>query len=60
MLSCQQVTRLASESQERSLTRGEKVQFKLHLMMCRTCRNFNKNVVNLHHLMQQFKQHKDQ
>jgi predicted anti-sigma-YlaC factor YlaD len=59
MLSCKQATFLASQAQERSLTRREKMQFKVHLMVCSSCRNFNKNINNLHNLMQQFKQHND-
>ncbi len=59
MLSCKQATYLASQAQERTLTRREKMQFKVHLMVCSGCRNFNKNINNLHNLMQQFKQHDD-
>ena len=60
MLNCKQVTQLASQSQERALTRREKIQLKCHLMICSACRNFNKNVNNLHDLMQKFKQHEDE
>ena len=40
MLSCKQVTHLLSEGQDRKLTLGEQLQLKMHLAMCRGCRNF--------------------
>lgn len=40
MLNCHDATRLMSEAQERRLTLHERMSLKLHLMMCRGCRNF--------------------
>ncbi len=37
MLSCKEVSRLASERLDRDLTLREKVAFYMHLMMCRLC-----------------------
>jgi len=40
MLSCQQVSRLLSERQERRLNLRERTGLQLHLMMCGKCRRF--------------------
>ncbi|BBP05416.1 hypothetical protein TPL01_31160 [Sulfuriferula plumbiphila] len=47
MLNCQEVTRLVSESQERSLTLREKMSLRTHVMMCSGCRNYEKNMMSL-------------
>lgn len=44
MLSCREVTRLVSESQERNLSIAEKLSLNLHTMMCDGCRNFSLQV----------------
>lgn len=44
MMSCQQATRLMSESKERPLTTKEKLALQMHLMMCSGCRNFDKQI----------------
>lgn len=40
MLNCHDVTKLFSESQERRLSVPERMQVRLHTMMCSGCRNF--------------------
>jgi hypothetical protein len=40
MMSCQQATRLISESQERGLSLTEKMSLKVHVMMCTGCKKF--------------------
>lgn len=40
MLTCQQVTHLLSEAQDRELRLKEKLPLKLHLLMCSGCANF--------------------
>ncbi|WP_313953306.1 zf-HC2 domain-containing protein [Accumulibacter sp.] len=40
MLNCREVTRLLSESQDRTLGLTERMTLKIHLMMCTGCRNF--------------------
>jgi hypothetical protein len=50
MLNCQQVTRLFSESQERTLTLKEQIPLKMHVMMCSGCRNFGKQMHILRHV----------
>ncbi len=44
MLNCKNVTRLYSESQERTLTLQERMSLKMHVMMCSGCRNFGKQM----------------
>ena len=41
MLSCKQVTRLASERLDRELTLRERMSFRMHLMMCKACSRFD-------------------
>lgn len=40
MLNCREVTRLLSESQDRTLALTERMSLKIHVMMCKGCRNF--------------------
>ncbi|MEO8992594.1 MAG: zf-HC2 domain-containing protein [Nitrosospira sp.] len=44
MLNCQEITRLFSESQERSLSWKERMWLKMHVTMCSGCRNFGKQM----------------
>lgn len=48
MLSCREVTHLCSEEHERRLGLGERLALRLHLMMCRGCSNFHKQMDFLH------------
>jgi hypothetical protein len=47
MLNCQEVTRLLSESQERSLSLQDRMSLKMHVMMCSGCRNFGRQMHTL-------------
>ncbi len=38
MLSCKEATRLASQALERRLTLRERIQFRLHVLICVGCR----------------------
>lgn len=44
MLSCKEATRLLSEGQDRRLGVSEKMALELHLLMCRGCTNFGKQM----------------
>ena len=44
MLSCHKATQLMSEGQERTLGTGEKLSLALHTMMCKGCRNFERQL----------------
>jgi len=40
MMMCKEAARLISESYQRPLGLGERVSLRVHLMMCKACRNF--------------------
>ena len=40
MISCQEVARLSSESQDRSLTFGERISLRFHLVGCKLCSRY--------------------
>lgn len=44
MLNCKHNTELLSQSQDRPITFREWMAMRLHLMMCRGCRNFEKQL----------------
>jgi predicted anti-sigma-YlaC factor YlaD len=54
MLKCIEATRLVSESQERELRLGERLPLRLHLMMCRGCRNAELQLAVLRRAMRTF------
>ena len=47
MLSCKEVTRLASEGHDRHLGLWERVRLRLHLAICEGCTNFTKQLAFL-------------
>ena len=47
MLSCREVTQLVSESLDRRLSLRQRVSMKMHLMMCRLCSRYNKQLAGL-------------
>jgi hypothetical protein len=47
MLSCEEVTRLVSESLDRELSLRQRVSTKIHFMMCRLCSRYNKQLAGL-------------
>lgn len=60
MLNCRLVTRLISESQERPLSLQEKLNLKMHVMMCSGCRNFSLQVPFLSKTMRAYAEGKDE
>lgn len=48
MLRCKEVTHLLSDSQDRKLTMGERINLEMHLAMCKGCSNFRKQMEFLH------------
>ncbi len=48
MLNCKQNSELLSQSLDRPVTLREKVAMRMHLMMCRGCRNFEKQLNFIH------------
>ncbi len=43
-MKCKQATQLMSQSQDRDLTLKEKIQLKLHLLMCDGCTHCNRQM----------------
>lgn len=60
MLNCQQVTKLYSASQERTLTLQERMSLKVHVMMCSGCRNFGKQMLTLRQVARAYAQGEDE
>ena len=48
MLSCKQVSELASESIDRRLSLGERLRMGLHLALCGFCRRYRRQIRFLH------------
>ena len=40
MLRCREVSKLVSESMDRQLPLGQRIQLRMHLMLCRLCAGF--------------------
>lgn len=57
MKNCQELTQLASRACDEPIAFGEKLELKLHLMMCKKCRNFAKNNAILKNIMQAHRQY---
>jgi len=47
MLTCKEVSRLASQGLDRRLGLGERVRLRLHLAICDGCRNFRRQLAFL-------------
>ena len=60
MKNCEEITRLASDAQERPLQISEKLQMHTHLLMCPACRTFYKNTDVLSKMMKTLKQSETQ
>ncbi len=46
-LTCEQSTRLVSESLDRDLPRGERWAVRLHALCCRSCRRYRRQILFL-------------
>lgn len=44
MLNCRQATRLMSEENERELTARERIELRVHNMMCKGCTQYRKQI----------------
>ncbi|KUO56835.1 MAG: hypothetical protein APF78_01700 [Sphingomonadales bacterium BRH_c3] len=43
-MNCQNATGLVSQAQDRKLTLGERIRLRLHLLICRACRRFERQL----------------
>ncbi len=51
MISCKEATRLASVQLERKLSLGERLQYRMHLAMCRGCRRLERQFLFMRQAM---------
>ena len=56
MLSCNEVTRLCSEEHERDLSMRERAELRLHLMICKGCTNFRKQMGFLRQVTRRYRE----
>lgn len=55
MLTCRQATQLLSEKQDRSLLWRERSGLQLHLLVCRSCHRYGKQIKTLSQLSKAFR-----
>lgn len=60
MLSCKETTRLLSQSEDRRLAFGERVALRVHLAICKGCRNVNVQFRFLRQAVQQLSRDGDE
>lgn len=59
MLSCKEVSRLVSERHERPLGLWERLNIKLHLMMCSGCTRFHRQLDFITTAMRRFREREE-
>ncbi len=59
MLTCKEATHLMSEAQDRTLTRVQRLSLRLHLLICRGCRNFQRQMLFLRRACHLFRDRED-
>jgi len=55
--SCKEVSELVSQSLDRKLSLSERLRMRLHLMMCRMCTNYQRQLQFVRHAVRQLDQH---
>ena len=50
-LSCRLASQLLSKAQDTQLTMTERVALRLHLLICRSCRRFNRQLILLRQIL---------
>jgi len=56
MLSCKDVSQLASKSLDTRLTWRERIGMRLHLLLCKLCRRYVRNLHLLHGMLAEARQ----
>lgn len=56
MLNCKENSELLSQSLDRPVMLRERLAMRLHLMMCRSCRNFEKQLAFIRKAAREFQQ----
>lgn len=54
MLSCEEATRLMSDALDRPLAVKERLSLNVHLVMCKGCRNFGRQVQGLRQVAREY------
>jgi len=54
MLSCKDVTRLISESMDRSLPLGKRIGVRLHLLICKFCARYERQLILIRETIRRF------
>ncbi|OYV79089.1 MAG: hypothetical protein B7Z60_07915 [Ferrovum sp. 37-45-19] len=54
MNNCQDITKLLSEAQDRTLSWIERIKIRLHLFICDGCTNFNHNLQDMRQLLDRY------
>jgi len=54
MLSCKNVTQLISESMDHSLPLGKRIGVRLHLLMCKFCARYERQLLLIRETVRQF------
>lgn len=54
-MNCKKATQLISEQYDRKLTIYEKVSLKCHLLICRLCRDIDKQIQDMEKIVKQYK-----
>ncbi len=59
MLNCKQASELASQAMDEKLPFRERMALKLHLLLCRSCTNFTRQLAFLREASHRFGTHHD-
>ncbi len=59
MTTCKEVSELLSQAQDRRLGPGEKFGLRIHLMMCKGCRNFGDQLEFIRAAMKRYVERED-
>ncbi|MCK5888351.1 MAG: hypothetical protein KAG19_00245 [Methylococcales bacterium] len=51
MLTCKEISALASKRLDEKLTLPQRIEFFIHTMMCTLCRNYAKDIQTLHNIV---------
>jgi hypothetical protein len=54
MFSCKEVTRMVSESMDRTLPLGQRIGIRMHLWMCHLCSAYRKQLLFIRKTMQHY------
>lgn len=55
MLDCKHASRLVSQSMERPLSLRERLGLRLHLLLCRACARFSRQLALMHQAVEQWR-----